>query len=227
MLSIRECQLETIFVVEELLRGEGIFIKHHNGVETLSLAPKQLHNGLENIEPYIDLLKTITANQGCSGTATLKNLTFAPAASDVRYIATFASALPSTLNTFTLDFSHMRDLRLFGRYAEELRRLFGNLSRSCPQLRKSHIKFHVYAMKLDIPPTWIPPEVTVLDSLLKSRELFPMFEEFHCSVDLNIQLLAYDRARLKEVASHYEDELRRWFPSLNEIGRLKVTSGLA
>lgn len=78
MLSIRECQLETISVVEELLRGEGIFIKHHNGVETLSLAPRQLHNGLENVEPYIDLLKTINANQGCSGTATLKNLTFIP-----------------------------------------------------------------------------------------------------------------------------------------------------
>ena len=116
---------------------------------------------------------------------------------------------------------------MFGRYAEELRRLFGNLSRSCPQIRKSHIKFHVYAMKLDIPPTWIPPEVTVLDSLLKSRELFPMFEEFHCSVDLSIQLLAYDRARLKEVAKHYEAELKRWFPSLNEMGLLKVTSGLA
>ena len=138
-------------------------------------------------------------------------------------MATLGSALPSTLATFTLDFSHIRTLRLFGRHAEELRRLFGNLSRSCPQIRKSHIKFHVYAMKLDIPPTWIPPEVTVLDSLLKSRELFPVFEEFHCSVDLNIQLLAYDRARLEEVASHHEAELRRWFPSLNEMGRLKIT----
>ena len=78
MLSIRECKLETISIVEELLRGEGIFIKHHNGVETLSLAPRQLHNGVENVEPYIDLLKTIDANQGCSGAATLQNLTFVP-----------------------------------------------------------------------------------------------------------------------------------------------------
>lgn len=142
-------------------------------------------------------------------------------------MATLGSAIPSTVTSLTLDFTHIRDLRLFGRYAEELRRFFGNLSRSCPQIRKSHIKFHVYAMKFDIPPTWIPPEVTVLDSLLKSRELFPVFEEFHCSVDLNIQLLAYDPARLNDVASHYEAELRRWFPLLNNLGMLKVVCGLA
>ena len=131
--------------------------------------------------------------------------------------------LPPHVESFVVDFRRSWECRSPERHGEELERFLRNLGSSTGRLL-SKLQIRLWPRRLPT-LTSLPNYLAEIDRLLSSPRLFPSFREFR----FGILILGQELGRtygpevdVGTVKERFEKEVRRWFPSLGETGRLIV-----